>query len=279
MASLPTNDGSTGPAVWPRYTPVRGRHILLERSGYTHHGIDCGEGTVIDFGGLDGGKAAGCIRRVTLADFARGAPIQVQGYGSGDEPDLVIARAESMLGTTGYGLFANNCEHFATWCMTGSHHSAQVQVAASVVGLVAAHQLAPRLAGDAVTSLGLTAPASAANIMSGLKVVGGSPAGGVVSVAALGAAVGAGTLSLALRDKPYLTQKARDARRIGRPVGAPRVASSMRSGRLASRASAQRASRRVWPLLPAAVECWPALWQRPRSHSRRPSCSGCWPSP
>jgi Lecithin retinol acyltransferase len=88
---------------------------------------------VIEFGGQDGGKPAGVIRRTNLADFAQGAPIWVRRYGRCDEPEVVINRAESMLGSPGYDLFANNCEHFATWCITGSHDSAQVQAAASAI--------------------------------------------------------------------------------------------------------------------------------------------------
>jgi hypothetical protein len=41
----------------PVHVPFRGAHVFVDRDGYTHHGIDCGDGTVIDFGGLDGGHA------------------------------------------------------------------------------------------------------------------------------------------------------------------------------------------------------------------------------
>jgi hypothetical protein len=104
-------DGPRSDATAPRfYVSVRGRHIFVQRNGYTHHGIDCSDGMVIEFGGLDRGKAAGAIRRIDLAEFAQGAPISVRRYGHCDEPDVVINRAESRLGTSGYDLFANNCE-------------------------------------------------------------------------------------------------------------------------------------------------------------------------
>ena len=32
----------------------------------------------------------------------------------------------SRIGEQNYNLLFNNCEHFATWCKTGRHHSAQV---------------------------------------------------------------------------------------------------------------------------------------------------------
>ena len=57
-----------------RYQSARGAHIYVERGVYSHHGIDCGDGTVIDFAGRGGGKNTAIIRRVTLAEFAQGAP-------------------------------------------------------------------------------------------------------------------------------------------------------------------------------------------------------------
>jgi Lecithin retinol acyltransferase len=145
--------------------------------------------------------------------------VATRKYGSCDRPDVVIARAESMLGTSGYHLFANNCEHFATWCMTGERDSAQVQTAYRIASAVVAHQRAPRLAKGIVAGLRKTAPASAANIMSGLKVLGGSPARGIGTVAAVGAIAGARTMYLALGDKPYLTEQELAARRAGRAAG------------------------------------------------------------
>ncbi|MDQ2895032.1 MAG: hypothetical protein M3Y09_05220 [Actinomycetota bacterium] len=55
--------------------------------------------------------------------------------------------------------------------------------------------------------------------MSGLKAIGGSPAGGVAAVATFGAVTGVGTLRLALADKPYLPDEERAARRVGRATG------------------------------------------------------------
>jgi hypothetical protein len=33
------------------YQPVLGTHVYVGRDVYSHHGIDCGDWTVIDFGG------------------------------------------------------------------------------------------------------------------------------------------------------------------------------------------------------------------------------------
>jgi hypothetical protein len=205
--------------VRPPHVSLRGTHVFVDRGGYSHHGIDRGDGTVVDFSGIDAGKASGAIRLVDIDDFVAGGVIRVRPYGRCDEPDVVIARAESMLGKSGYDLLANNCEHFATWCMTGQRESAQVQAAASVASGFIAHRIAPRLAKEAVSSLGKATPASAANTMSGLKTIGGTPAGGIGILAAFGAITGAGTLSVALADKPYLTDEERAARRVGRAAG------------------------------------------------------------
>jgi hypothetical protein len=103
----------------PRHQPVRGAHIYVERDLYSHHGIDCGDGTVIDFAGRGGGKNTAIIRRVTLAEFAQGTPVRIRTYGRCYSPEVVVVRAASMIGCSGYDLFSNNCEHFATWCVAG----------------------------------------------------------------------------------------------------------------------------------------------------------------
>ena len=40
--------------------------------------------------------------------------------------DAVIARAESRLDESSFGLMSNNCEHFAAWCKTGISSSPQI---------------------------------------------------------------------------------------------------------------------------------------------------------
>jgi hypothetical protein len=201
------------------YQPVRGAHIYVERALITHHGIDCGDWTVIDFAGRGGGKDTACIRRVSLAEFAQGAPVKTRTYGSCHSPEVVVERAASMIGRSGYDLFSHNCEHFATWCVTGEHSSAQIEAAWSTASMVGAGNVAPRIGRSAVVGLGETAPRSASNVMSGLTKLGGSAIGGVTVVAGAGAVVGAGTMLFVLRDKPYLTDRERTARHVGRVAG------------------------------------------------------------
>lgn len=124
-----------------------------------------------------------------------------------------------MIGSSGYDLFSNNCEHFATWCVTGEHNSAQVEIVWSTAGVVGVGNIALRIGRNAVVGMGATAPRSASNVMSGLTKLRGSAIGGVTVVAGAGAIAGAGTMMFALRDKAYLTDDERTARRAGRVAG------------------------------------------------------------
>jgi len=100
------------------------RNFLKSQGVYEHHGIDCGNGTVIHYR-----KPSEVIERTSLNIFARGSKIYVREYSEGFcfIPDLVIERAESRLGENKYNLLFNNCEHFATWCKTGISNSQQIK--------------------------------------------------------------------------------------------------------------------------------------------------------
>ncbi len=140
---------------------ARADHVLVPRMGglFTHHGIDCGDGTVIHFTG-ETWATPRSVQRTRMKDFARGAEIEVRDYRKFfeqlDHPDdlprrlqiqwrhellrmagrggavaafgprAVIARAESRLGSVAFDIVLNNCEHFATWCKTGISDSEQV---------------------------------------------------------------------------------------------------------------------------------------------------------
>lgn len=89
---------------------------------YEHHGIDCGDGTVIHYR-----KPSETVERTSKATFAHGQPIYIKKYPVRYIPDTVIQRAESRLGEKQYNLLFNNCEHFANWCTTGVSHSQQIK--------------------------------------------------------------------------------------------------------------------------------------------------------
>ncbi len=113
---------------------AQGDHIYVDCGTYTHHGIDCGNGTAIHY---TGESLRGVIIRTSIAEFASGKQIFVKKYDNSDLPDIILLRAESRLGENKYDLFFNNCEHFASWCKTGKHESEQVNRAAAVIGSAA----------------------------------------------------------------------------------------------------------------------------------------------
>jgi hypothetical protein len=105
---------------------AKGDHIFVDRGMYTHHGIDCGDGTVIEYGGgIKGGAAE--VRQVPLSQFLQSGKLQIRQYKSPcNSPDVVVERAKSRLGEKSYNVATNNCEHFATWCKDSEHDSIQV---------------------------------------------------------------------------------------------------------------------------------------------------------
>ncbi|MGL5083930.1 MAG: lecithin retinol acyltransferase family protein [Microcoleaceae cyanobacterium] len=98
------------------------REFLNLEGVYEHHGIDCGDGTVVHYR-----KPSETIERTSIETFARGLSIYLKEYSFRYIPDTVIRRAESRLGERKYNLLFNNCEHFATWCITGVSDSRQIR--------------------------------------------------------------------------------------------------------------------------------------------------------
>lgn len=112
---------------------------------YEHHGIDCGDGSVIHYS--KAGEAE--IRRTSRAAFARGSAIYTKHVSTAFIPEFVVERAESRLGERQYDLFFNNCEHFADWCKTGRGQCIQLEsfgLRASQIKLPEVSELAERAA-------------------------------------------------------------------------------------------------------------------------------------
>jgi len=117
-------------------------HLQVPRQHglFNHHGIDLGDGSVAHY--LEGRQ----ILRSPLADFSRGEPVSVVSYSEPCSPPAqTLRRALSRLGEQNYNLLFNNCEHFAHWCKTGRHRSAQVEdwLHQSSLGALALGQLMP----------------------------------------------------------------------------------------------------------------------------------------
>ncbi len=118
-----------------------GDHIFVKGWFYSHHGIYVGNGEVIHFDSSVKTKFSARIRRANLSLFGGGGKVRAVKYRNCDPADVVIARAETLLqGAAGvrYDLLLNNCEHFATYCKTGSPNSEQVREASATGIAVAA---------------------------------------------------------------------------------------------------------------------------------------------
>jgi len=100
-------------------------HLQVPRQHglFLHHGIDLGDGSVAHY--LEGRE----ILRSPLEEFSRGEPVCEVPYpaGSCSPVGVTLRRAMGRLGEQNYNLLFNNCEHFAHWCKTGRHRSAQVE--------------------------------------------------------------------------------------------------------------------------------------------------------
>ncbi len=204
-----------------------GDHLYLYRSfngvPFVHHGIDCGDGTVIHY---QGKLRNSTVTRVFLEHFL-GETIHVKEYGKSDPAEIVVARAESRLGENGYNMFGNNCEHFAHWCKTGQPHSAQIrnmQVAAT------------GLAGASVGAMATRLMAKGLRLGAGAVGVGGLVSGLAIDLA----------MAQILADDEYLPtderqlrQNVRNAGQVGTLVGsmAGGVAAGLMGGVLGLAAS------------------------------------------
>jgi hypothetical protein len=112
-------------------SPSKGDVIWTFRFPYFHCGIYEDEKSVIHFTPDENdskSKESAVICKTSLEKFADGFPVFSIEFPNEKcfSSDEVITRARSRLNETGYNLSFNNCDHFATWCKTGKHHSKQV---------------------------------------------------------------------------------------------------------------------------------------------------------
>lgn len=200
---------------------AKGDHIYVTRPlGYTHHGIDCGDGTVIHFTGEPGKKSDASIACSMMADFALDSIVHMRDYSAKDDSQVVIDRAKSKLGSKDYNLVTNNCEHFATWCCTGRTASEQVRRVSSLTTSGAAAAASLGTTAGVVGAVGSVAGLSGAGVMSALGTAGGlvgsGAAAGPLVIAALPAAVSIGAIQAGLRSDDTLPKDENNARRDGR---------------------------------------------------------------
>lgn len=137
----------------------KGDWIKVSRTGYSHHGIDLGNGRVIHYSGELGNKARAMVRIDTHAAFANGDKVEVRRTASSPaQADQIVKRAMGRLGESRYDLVGNNCEHFARWAFKGDHESTQVRNASGVVataaGIALGATVGTSVAASTVTVLG-----------------------------------------------------------------------------------------------------------------------------
>ncbi len=101
--------------------PQHGAHLAVHYGTFYHHGIYCGNNTVIHLS-----RAAGRVTTTTLEGFADGRKVYVVETSPAFSSADIVQRATSRLHQPGYCLFTNNCEHFARWCREGRAYSVQV---------------------------------------------------------------------------------------------------------------------------------------------------------
>lgn len=115
-------------------------------AGFWHHGILCGDGSVVHYGGMDGKKTFKNARilRTTVEEFKsnRSRSTHTVNYPATRKrfsPEEAEQRAISQIGQRDYHLIFRNCETFSRWCVTGEQRSFQVQGAAvGFAGAIAA---------------------------------------------------------------------------------------------------------------------------------------------
>jgi hypothetical protein len=103
-------------------------HVPIARKvgfGPRHYGVYDGHDGVYHFSGERVNDIY--VKYSTLAEFAQGATVGVDDYKKKYTREEVIARAQSKVNSDfgGYNPKSNNCEHFATWCVTGRKISSQ----------------------------------------------------------------------------------------------------------------------------------------------------------
>lgn len=116
-----------------------GDHICVRRKGrfYTHHGIYMGDGKVIHFTGSIREKIDPEVHETDLSTFLKGGMLRRRDYKEGLPASETMRIAREQLSDRSYSMIWNNCEHFATYCVTGKKKSRQVKRVLSGLGTAA----------------------------------------------------------------------------------------------------------------------------------------------
>ena len=116
---------------WVMKEPSRGDMIRVESGSIYHFGIYVSDDEVIQFGLAPSQRVTLCDSDVEVLSsdiyaFLAGGFLEVCEFDRRERkkhrsPDEVVSYARSKLGTRGYNIIYNNCEHFANECISGEH--------------------------------------------------------------------------------------------------------------------------------------------------------------
>jgi len=115
-----------------------GDHIYVKRKGllYSHHGIYAGKETVIHFKGTVKEKKDPVVIITDIDNFLNSGKLRRREYKKRLPSSETLRIAREHLSKKGYSLTFNNCEHFATYCITGKKRSRQIRgVVGGIVGI------------------------------------------------------------------------------------------------------------------------------------------------
>lgn len=90
------------------------------RGLFDHVGLATGYGTVIH-----SSARHGRVMETDMADFTGGRAVRTVPYATPLSGSEVVVRARGRMGQA-YNPLVRNCEHFATWCLSGEARSAQL---------------------------------------------------------------------------------------------------------------------------------------------------------
>lgn len=111
--------------TWEMIEPNPGDHIRVKLKGYYHHGIYIGNDEVIQFGhpfDVFSNHDEIAVIKSNIEDFLHGGFLEVRIYNKKElkkkrPADQIIKTANELIGTKGYHILYNNCEHFANYCV------------------------------------------------------------------------------------------------------------------------------------------------------------------
>jgi len=111
-------------------TPID--QLLLRSKSYYHYGILISQNEVVHFVGPSFLKRKeSTIKIISLNKFLRGEKLEIiKSKYNVYSKEEIVERALSKVGTDFgvYSLTKNNCEHFATWCVSGKRMSTQCKI-------------------------------------------------------------------------------------------------------------------------------------------------------